>query len=83
MQIKISNLGETIKEALKEAKLKGIEQGIKQGMEQGTKKTQIEIAKNLLISNLAIDIIANSTQLSLEEVKKLAEEIKNEHKNDD
>ncbi|MCK4261328.1 MAG: Rpn family recombination-promoting nuclease/putative transposase [Halanaerobiales bacterium] len=75
----ISNLGETIKKAQEEAELRGMEKGI----EQGTKKTQIEIAKNLLKSNIPIEIVAKNTQLSLEEVKQLAEEINNANKNNE
>ena len=43
------------------------EKGIEKGMEKGRK----EIALNLLTYNTPIDIIAKSTGLSIEEIKKL------------
>ena len=43
------------------------EKGIEKGMEKGRK----EIALNLLTYNTPIDVIAKSTGLSIEEIKKL------------
>lgn len=51
----------------KHAMEKGIEKGIEKGMEKGRK----EIALNLLTYNTPIDVIAKSTGLSIEEIKKL------------
>ena len=51
----------------KHAEEKGIEKGIEKGMEKGRK----EIALNLLTYNTPIDVIAKSTGLSIEEIKKL------------
>ena len=58
---------EGIKQGIKE----GIEQGIKEGIEQGIEKTKIEIAKNLLLQNVKLEVIEKSTGLSKEEIKKL------------
>ena len=55
------------KNALITAEKKGIEQGI----EQGVKKEKLEIAKNLLIANVDIDIIAQTTKLSIEQIESL------------
>lgn len=47
------------------------EKGIKKGIEKGEKKRNKEIALNLLTYNTPIDVIAKSTGLSIEEIKKL------------
>lgn len=49
----------------------GIKEGIEQGIEQGIEKTKIEIAKNLLLQNVKLEVIEKSTGLSKEEIKKL------------
>ena len=49
---------------------KCIEQGIKQGIEQGRKEEKIKIARNLL-DILDIEIVAEKTGISIEELKKL------------
>ncbi|MBV3429565.1 transposase [Prevotella copri] len=61
--------------ALEHAVNKGIKEGMEKGMEkglkEGEKKKSLEIAKKLLAYNTPLDIIANSTGLSIEEIKKL------------
>lgn len=49
----------------------GMEKGMEKGMKEGEKKKGLEIAKKLLAYNTPLDIIANSTGLSIEEIKKL------------
>ena len=49
---------------------KGYEEGYKIGYEEGKKKNSKKIALNLLAYNTPIDIIAKSTDLSIEEIKK-------------
>ena len=49
----------------------GMEKGIEKGMKEGEKKKGLEIAKKLLAYNTPLEIIANSTGLSIEEIKKL------------
>ena len=56
-----------IETALKDGQRKGIEEGKK----EGANKKAIEIAKNLLLSNVPIEIISKTTQLSFEEIKEL------------
>ena len=48
-----------------------VNKGIKEGMEKEAKKVSKEIALNLLTYNTPIDVIAKSTGLSIEEIKKL------------
>ena len=55
----------------KHAEEKGIEKGIEEGIVKGEKKRNKEIALNLLAYNTPIDVIAKSTGLSIDEIKKL------------
>ncbi len=54
---------------------KGIEQGMEQGMEQGIEQGQKEachkIAKSLLLNGITVDLIANTTGLSFEQIAAL------------
>ena len=52
-------------------KIEGIKEGIEQGIEQGIKQEKIEIAKKLILANMDIDFIVDTTRLSVEEIKKL------------
>ena len=64
----------TLEEKLNEFKAEGIA--------EGEKKTRIETARNLLLMGKLIDSeIADSTQLSEEDVKKIAQELKNSTEN--
>ena len=54
-----------------EGKLEGIEQGIVRGLEEGKIEGKLEIAKNLLTKNLDEILIAETTGLTLAEIKKL------------
>ena len=49
----------------------GYEEGYKIGYEEGKKKNSKKIALNLLEYNTPIDIISESTGLTVEEIKKL------------
>ena len=48
-----------------------MEKGMEKGLKEGEKKKSLEVAKKLLAYNTPLDIIANSTGLSIEEIKKL------------
>ena len=50
------------------------EQGVEEGIKEGAKQEKIEIAKNLLKMNLAIEDIEKATDLSKEEIIHLKEE---------
>lgn len=47
------------------------DKGFTEGFGEGEKKKQLEIAQNLKSLGIAIDVIAQSTHLSQEEIKKL------------
>ena len=47
------------------------DEGFKHGEAKGKKEQKIEIAKNLLKQNVAIDIISNATGLNPEEIESL------------
>ena len=49
----------------------GLDDGIKEGIAQGSLDKSIEIAKNLLQSNVDISIILKSTGLSKEQIEEL------------
>ena len=53
----------------------GIEQGIEQGLEQGERKAQIKIAKRLLLAGTPPQEICELTELPLEEIQRLEEEL--------
>lgn len=55
----------------KHAEEKGIIKGVAKGRAEGRVEEKKEIALNLLTYNTPIDIIAKSTGLSIEEIKKL------------
>ena len=59
------------KHAVEKGFKKGMEKGMEKGIEKGEKKRNKEIALNLLAYNTPIDVIAKSTGLSIEEIKKL------------
>ena len=63
----------TLEEKLNEFKA----EGRKEGIAEGEKKKAIETARNLLLmGKLTNSEIADSTQLSLEEIEKLKQELK-------
>ncbi len=59
------------KTRLRKAEESGFEQGIEQGIEQGSLSKSKEIAESLLKQNIDINIIAECTGLSLDELKKI------------
>ena len=50
------------------------EAGEKKGLEEGSKQKSIEIAKNMLNLNMAVEDISKVTGLSKTDIKKLKEE---------
>ncbi|MGL9717795.1 MAG: Rpn family recombination-promoting nuclease/putative transposase, partial [Wolbachia sp.] len=63
------------KEGIQIGHEKGREEGIQIGHEKGRKEREVEVAKNLLKAGVSIDLIAESTGLSLDEIEQLQEEI--------
>ena len=61
----------TFEYMLNERERKGLELGIEQGRSEGEAKKQHEIAKNLKLDGIPMDVIAKNTGLTLEEVEKL------------
>ena len=67
----------TLEEKLNEFKAEGREEGIA----EGKKKTRIETARNLLLmGKLTNSEIAGCTQLSLEQIEKLKQDLKEQGK---
>ena len=63
------------REAYREGLAEGIEQGIEQGFEQGAEKTKFETAKKFLQEGLPVEQIARCTDLPLEKVNQLKQQI--------
>ena len=53
------------------AREEGFKEGLEQGIEKGISQSKIEIAKNLLNKKVDINIISETTGLSIEEINKL------------
>ena len=62
---------EGIKEGIDIGVKRGIKQGTLQGIEQGSKESRLEIAKAMLKKNMDINLIAEITNLPVEEIKTL------------
>ena len=56
---------------LKTAEEIGMERGMERGLEKGIEKGKLEMAKKLLIAGVDINLIADSSGLSVEEIKKI------------
>ena len=54
----------------------GIEKGLEQGIEKGIERKSNEIIENMLSKNMNINLISEITNKSIEEIKKIAEELK-------
>ena len=58
-----------------EAFEEGMNKGLAQGISKGAKEKAIETAKNFLKMGLSLEQVSQGTNLSLEEVKQLSNEI--------
>ena len=58
-------------EGLEQGLQQGLEQGLQQGLEQGSRQANLQSAKNLKALGVAVDVIAQATGLSIEEVEGL------------
>lgn len=65
-------------EAIREGLEQGIRQGIQQGIHQGEQKKAVDTALNFLKENIAPEIIARCCSLPIDEVNRLAMELKKE-----
>ena len=61
-------------EAIKEGLEKGLEKGLEQGLEQGSNNKALEIAKNMLESDMSVSEISRFTGVSEIEIEKLKAE---------
>ncbi|WP_265032668.1 Rpn family recombination-promoting nuclease/putative transposase [Wolbachia endosymbiont (group A) of Sicus ferrugineus] len=61
-----------LEQKLDDATQKGRLEGIQIGQEKGRKEREIEVAKNLLKAGISIDIIAQTTGLTADEIKNLS-----------
>ena len=63
-------------DAEKEALARGIEKGMEEGLEQGIERKSNEIIENMLSNNFTYEQVSLATNKSIEEIKKIAEELK-------
>ncbi len=66
------------KEGREEGLKEGREEGLKEGEEKGERGRAVKIARTMLMSGVDVEVVSNMTGLSLEDVKKLKEELKKE-----
>ena len=52
------------------------QRGYKEGVSDGEHQAKIETAKNMLRNNITLDVIADCTALSIEEIKLIANNLK-------
>ena len=69
--ISVWNFG--VKKGLSKGLKQGRKQGIQQGMQQGIQQQAQSGAKNLILAGVPFETIASCMGLSIDEVKKLAE----------
>ena len=77
ISIRETAISEGLQQGIEQGIQQGLQQGIQQGIQQGARENAIQNAKNFLKMNkFSVEDIAQGTGLSVEEVQKLAEEIK-------
>ena len=60
-----------IKNSIDTAKQKGIEEGMKKGMEKGMNQKALDIARNMLVDGVDINLIMKYSGLTQEQIEKL------------
>lgn len=66
----------SIKRQKQEWKKEGIEEGIKKGIKEGIKEGKLQLIRNLLQIGVSIEKIGEATELSIEEIQKIQQEIR-------
>ncbi|WP_264685595.1 MULTISPECIES: Rpn family recombination-promoting nuclease/putative transposase [unclassified Wolbachia] len=66
-------LAQKLDDAKHEGRQEGRQEGIQIGHEKGRKEREIEVAKNLLKAGVSVNLIAESTGLSIDETEQLKE----------
>lgn len=74
-EVLAQGLAQGLKQGREQGVKQGIEQGIQQGVKQGTQKEKIEIVKKMLKSNFDVEVIANITELSVEKIKEIRQDL--------
>ncbi len=64
-----------IKNSIDWAEEKGHMSGKQEGLIEGEKRGIIKVARSLLLSGMDIDFIANATELSIEEINKIKDDL--------
>ncbi|MBP5442924.1 MAG: hypothetical protein J6W60_03960 [Treponema sp.] len=61
------------RDIMERARQEGIELGLQQGISQGTRQKAVDAARNALKMNLSVEQVSQITNLSLEEIRELAQ----------
>ena len=69
-------LARSIEKGMEEGLERGIEKGLEQGIEKGIERKSNEIIENMLSNNFTYEQVSLATNKSIEEIKKIAEELK-------
>lgn len=72
---KMGDFVSNVARLLDETKTKEFTMGIQQGIQQGMYRAKVEVAKKLIQRGYSVDEIAELTELDVEEITKLKQEI--------
>jgi predicted transposase/invertase (TIGR01784 family) len=68
---KIMSMADNLRmEGMQEGIQQGMQQGIQQGVQQGRHQEKLAVVKNMLESNISLEVISKATRLPLEEIMK-------------
>ena len=66
-------MAQPFQDLYQEFEKKGVEKGIEQGIEKGIEKEKYAVAKKMLLKNMDLNVIAEITELHVDEIKKIKE----------
>ena len=70
-----NSIDTALEKGREEGMAKGMEKGLEKGREEGMEKEKISTARRLLSMGLSEEQVSTATELSLEEIRKLREQV--------
>ena len=70
-----NSIDTALEKGREEGMAKGMEKGLEKGREEGMEKEKIATARRLLSMGLSEEQVSTATELSLEEIQKLREQV--------
>ena len=70
-----NSIDTALEKGREEGMAKGMEKGLEKGREEGMEKEKISTARRLLSMGLSEEQVSTATELSLEEIQKLREQV--------